>query len=75
MVGIYDAIQERRNRCDRCGLPFSDGFRWPALGKAVVLCRDCTGDLEDYARSYGEESGQARSRFLDRLREIGANCD
>ena len=61
----------RRERCDRCGGAFEEGFTWPGLGIPVVLCRDCTSDLEESVKSYGEAAEPAKRRFFDRLRRIG----
>jgi hypothetical protein len=65
----------RREVCDRCGLTFSEGFRWSALGVPLVLCKDCTEDIEESASSYGEDGDAARRRLLDRLRNIGMEGD
>ena len=62
---------DRGARCDRCGLPFFEGYQWPGLGIPVVLCKDCADDLEESVSSYGEEGRAARRRLLDRLRRIG----
>ncbi len=63
--------RRRPNHCDRCGLSFGEGYRWPGLGIPIVLCKDCTEDIEESVRSYGEDAQAARQRFLARLREIG----
>ena len=61
----------RREVCDRCGLGFVEGFRWSGLGIPLVLCKECTDDLEESAASYGEDPEATRRRFLERLRSIG----
>jgi hypothetical protein len=66
------ASRHRREKCDRCGLPFEEGFTWPGLGIPLVLCRDCSDDIEESVRSYGEAPGKARERLLKRLRHIGS---
>jgi hypothetical protein len=66
-----DPRRERRERCDRCGSTFAEGFSWPGLGVPIVLCHDCTRDLEESVKSYGETGTAAKQRFLDRLREVG----
>ena len=63
--------RRRREKCDRCGEAFEDGYTWPALGYRVALCTECTRDLEESVRSYGEPPAAAKQRFLDRLRRIG----
>lgn len=65
------ASRHRREICDRCGLGFEEGFTWPGLGIPVVLCRDCSDDIEESVRSYGEDAVLARERLLRRLRHIG----
>jgi hypothetical protein len=60
-----------RERCDRCGDSFDEGFTWPGLGIPVVLCRECAGDLEESVASYGEGSAAAQRRFVDRLSRVG----
>ena len=62
----------RRRNCDRCGLLFEEGYTWPGLGIPVTLCEDCTRDIEESVRSYGEDRDAANRRLLDRLRGIGA---
>ena len=57
--------------CDRCRLPFAEGYTWPGLGIPLFLCRECTADIEESVRSYGEEQEAARLRLLDRLRQVG----
>jgi hypothetical protein len=63
--------QSRSGRvCDRCGLPFSEGYTWPGLGIPLTLCNDCTEDIEESVRSYGETGERSRMRLLDRLRSL-----
>jgi hypothetical protein len=62
----------RREICDRCKLAFREGYTWPGLGVPLVLCKECTEDIEDSVRSYGEDPRAAQVRLLDRLRAIGA---
>ena len=57
--------------CDRCNLSFDEGFTWPGLGIPVTLCKDCTEDIEESVKSYGESGEKSRVRLLDRLRGIG----
>jgi hypothetical protein len=57
--------------CDRCGLTFVEGYTWPALGMPLVLCKDCTEDIEAAVESYGESGEPAHMRLMDRLRGIG----
>ena len=64
--------RSRRERCDRCGEAFEEGYTWPGLGIPIVLCQACTDDLEESVSSYGEDAYHARLRFLDRLRGLGA---
>ena len=61
----------RRERRDRCGNAFEEGFIRPGLRIPIVLCRDCTSDLEESVKSYGETAEAAKRRFFDRLRRIG----
>lgn len=61
----------RRQICDRCGLNFTEGFHWPGLGIPVVLCKDCTDDIEESVWSYARDERDARRRFLERLRSLG----
>jgi hypothetical protein len=58
--------------CDRCNLTFVEGYTWPGLGIPLVLCRDCTDDIEASVESYGEPAERRKIRLLDRLRGIGA---
>jgi hypothetical protein len=62
--------RHRREVCDRCKLPFQEGYTWPGLGVPLVLCKDCTEDIEESVRSYGEDARTAQVRLLDRLRAI-----
>ena len=57
--------------CDRCGFPFVEGFRWPGLGIPLVLCKDCTEDIEESAASFGEQGEAMRRRLLGKLRGVG----
>ena len=63
--------RSRREKCDRCGENFEEGYTYPALGYRVSLCDECAQDLEESVRSYGEPPAIAKQRFLDRLRRIG----
>lgn len=65
------ASHHRREICDRCNLPFQEGFTWPGLGIPLVLCRACSEDIEESVKSYGEDKVRARERLLERLRRIG----
>jgi len=65
-----DARRNRRRHCDRCGAGFEAGYTWPGLGVTIVLCDDCTHDIEESVSSYGESGPAARQRLLDRLRDI-----
>ena len=58
--------------CDRCAMTFVEGYTWPGLGTPLVLCRECTEDIEASVESYGEPSERSKVRLLDRLRGIGA---
>jgi hypothetical protein len=58
--------------CDRCAMTFSEGYTWPGLGMPLVLCRDCTEDIEASVESYGEPPERSKARLMDRLRNIGA---
>jgi hypothetical protein len=58
--------------CDRCAMTFVEGYTWPGLGIPLVLCRDCTEDIEASVESYGEAGERSKVRLLDRLRGIGA---
>ena len=68
---LIDPRRERQQHCDRCGHAFEKGSTWPGLGVPVVLCNDCTEDIEASVHSYGESGPAARQRLLDRLRGIG----
>jgi hypothetical protein len=57
--------------CDRCEMSFAEGYTWPALGIPLVLCRDCTEDIEASVESYGESPERSKMRLMDRLRSIG----
>jgi hypothetical protein len=52
-------------------MPFDEGYTWPGLGIPVVLCEECTRDIEESVNSYGEDRELAKQRFLSRLRQIG----
>ena len=67
----YDLTAANRF-CDRCKLPFSEGYTWPGLGMPLVLCKDCTEDIEASVESYGEPPARSKMRLMDRLRGIGA---
>jgi hypothetical protein len=58
--------------CDRCAMTFVEGYTWPGLGIPLVLCGDCTEDIEASVQSYGESAERRKIRLLDRLRGIGA---
>ena len=58
--------------CDRCQMTFVEGYTWPGLGIPLVLCKDCTEDIEASVESYGEPEERSRARLMDRLRAIGA---
>ena len=58
--------------CDRCEMTFTEGYTWPALGIPLVLCRDCTEDIEASVESYGEPQKQREARLMTRLRSLGA---
>ena len=45
---------------------------WPGLGMPLVLCKDCTEDIEASVESYGEPPDRSKARLMDRLRGIGA---
>ena len=60
----------RRQICDRCGLSFQEGFTWSALGMPIMLCKDCTQDIEESVNSYGEPREVSQRRLLDRLRNM-----
>jgi hypothetical protein len=66
-----DPTRGRQERCDRCGSTFEDGYTWPGLGVPVVLCNECTTDIEQSVESYGESGVAKRQRLFDRLRAIG----
>lgn len=72
MVARINQSRSRRETCDRCGIAFEEGLTWPGLGIPVVLCLDCAKDIEESARSYGEDEIGFRRRLLDRLRSIGS---
>lgn len=57
--------------CDRCEMSFVEGYTWPSLGIPLVLCKDCTEDIEESVQSYGETGERGRLRLMDRLRSIG----
>ena len=57
--------------CDRCAMTFVEGYTWPALGMPLVLCRDCTEDIEASVDSYGESPERSKTRLMNRLRGIG----
>jgi hypothetical protein len=63
----------KRERCDRCRCLIEDGYTWPGLGFPLTLCLDCTHDIEESVKSYGETGAAARERFMDRLRNIGTD--
>ena len=67
----YDLTASARF-CDRCAMTFSEGYTWPGLGMPLVLCRDCTEDIEASVESYGEPPERSKARLMDRLRGIGA---
>jgi hypothetical protein len=52
-------------------MTFSEGYTWPGLGMPLVLCRDCTEDIEASVESYGEPPERSKARLMDRLRGIG----
>lgn len=58
--------------CDRCAMTFAEGYTWPGLGIPLVLCKDCTEDIEASVESYGEPRERRERRLMDRLRSIGA---
>ena len=58
--------------CDRCEMTFVEGYTWPGLGIPLVLCRECTEDIEASVESYGESPERSKIRLMDRLRGIGA---
>jgi hypothetical protein len=58
--------------CDRCAMIFAEGYTWPGLGMPLVLCKDCTEDIEASVESYGEPPERSKARLMDRLRSIGA---
>ena len=70
MTSRVHSGRRRREVCDRCGLPFDEGFTWPGLGIPVQLSNDCTEDLEESASSYGEDGQATQRRFFDRLRSL-----
>jgi hypothetical protein len=71
-MGNETPVRRRGNRvCDRCGFPFVEGYRWPGLGIPIVLCKECTEDVEESAASFGEDGEQARRRLLHKLRGVG----
>ena len=57
--------------CDRCSMTFAEGYTWPSLGIPLVLCKDCTEDIEASVESYGESGERGKVRMMDRLRGIG----
>jgi hypothetical protein len=65
-----DARRQQRPRCARCNFDFEEGYSWHAFGEVVVLCSDCTSDIESSVSSYGETPDRANRRFLEKLREI-----
>lgn len=58
--------------CDRCAMTFVEGYTWPGLGMPLMLCKDCTEDIEASVESYGEAPERSKVRMMDRLRGIGA---
>ncbi len=64
-----DARRQERPRCARCHFDFEEGYSWHAFGEVVVLCSDCTSDVENSVSSYGETPDGANRRFLQKLRE------
>jgi hypothetical protein len=58
--------------CDRCAMTFVEGYTWPGLGMPLVLCKDCTEDIEASVESYGEPPDRSKTRMMDRLCGIGA---
>jgi hypothetical protein len=52
-------------------MTFVEGYTWPGLGIPLVLCRDCTEDIEASVESYGESMERSKVRLMDRLRGIG----
>ncbi|MGE0653057.1 MAG: hypothetical protein AB7P12_15110 [Alphaproteobacteria bacterium] len=67
----FDLTASSRS-CDRCRMTFDEGYTWPGLGIPLVLCRDCTEDIEASVESYGESPERSKMRLMDRLRGIGA---
>ncbi len=65
-----DARRQQRPRCARCNYDFEEGYSWHAFGEVVVLCADCTTDIENSVSSYGENGDGANKRFLQKLHEI-----
>ena len=53
-------------------MTFAEGYTWPSLGIPLVLCKDCTEDIEASVESYGESGERNHLRMMDRLRSIGA---
>lgn len=70
MVSFRVDATRRRERCNRCRGLVEDGYTWPGLGYPLTLCLDCTNDIEESVKSYGETGAAARQRFMDRLRNI-----
>ena len=60
--------------CDRCNQHFSQGYRWTSLGIPLLLCGDCTADIEESVASYGERGKAADRRLLARIRAIGLDA-
>lgn len=52
-------------------MTFAEGYTWPGLGIPLVLCKDCTEDIEASVASYGEPPARSQARLMDRLRAIG----
>lgn len=65
-----DARRQERPRCARCRFDFEEGYSWHAYGEVIVLCNECTSDIENSVSSYGESGDKANRRFLEKLREL-----
>jgi hypothetical protein len=65
-----DARRAKRPSCVQCHGAIDEGYRWQAFGESITLCADCTADLQESVRSYGEPPDVAAQRFMTRLQRL-----
>ena len=65
-----DARRSKRPTCLQCRGSIEEGYSWQAFGESIMLCADCTSDLQESVRSYGETPDLAAQRFMTRLQRL-----